>query len=203
MASRTAISGLALAEITAGLVLAYAGISGMKLSAVLPDVLKGKLPAIKQPVSSIASQEASDISGASSDVIPNSGAGTSLNPAPPSSATVAAYKAFATMLCTAHGWPGQVGSLFAIVGEEDGSWNPRAQNPSGALGIAQALGHGTAATAGSLGNEYGGYGTSDAVAKAANNGNGNAQIEWMCNYIAQTYGNPAAAQAFHLAHNYY
>jgi hypothetical protein len=44
---------------------------------------------------------------------------------------------------------------------EDG-FDPTKANPSsGALGLAQALGHGNANTAGSLGNEYGGCGLTD------------------------------------------
>lgn len=74
---------------------------------------------------------------------------------------------------------------------------------SGALGMAQALGHGTANTAGSLGNEYGGYGLSDAQAKKANSGDAGAQSLWMCTYIKQTYGDPVKAEAFHIANGWY
>lgn len=74
---------------------------------------------------------------------------------------------------------------------------------SGALGMAQALGHGNANTTGSLGNEYGGFGLSDAQAKQANSGDAGAQSLWMCNYIKQTYGDPVKAEAFHIANGWY
>jgi hypothetical protein len=61
---------------------------------------------------------------------------------------------------------------------EDG-FDPAKANPSsGALGLAQALGHGNANTAGSLGNEYGGYGLTDAQARAANSGDASMQALW-------------------------
>ena len=121
----------------------------------------------------------------------------------PAGANAVAYQAYAVSLLALHGWPGQYSSFNAIVMQESG-WDPHALNPSGAWGIAQALGHGTAATdAGNGHNQYGGFGTSDAVCKAANGGNGMAQLQWMCNYIREKFGSPAAAEAYHLANNSY
>ena len=189
-----ALSGAALAEIGAGALLIWAGVENASIVAALRSVVTGRPP---QP------------GGGGEAITPAGGTGAGgaggyvPQKPPPGAATVAAYQAYAQALLVAHGWPGQWGPFSAIVGEEDSSWNPAARNPSGALGIAQALGHGTTATAGTLGNEYGGFGVPDATAKEANSGNGYAQIEWMCAYIAEKYGDPDNAQAYHLANGSY
>jgi hypothetical protein len=88
---------------------------------------------------------------------------------------------------------------------EDATYSTTIANPSsGALGMGQALGHGTAGSAGSLGNEYGAnYGLTAAQAQQANSGSAQYQALWMCTYIRDTYGTPSAAVQFHLANNYY
>jgi hypothetical protein len=103
------------------------------------------------------------------------------------------------------GWGsgGQWQALQYVENREAG-FNPSAINPSsGALGLAQALGHGNANTAGTLGNQYGGYGLTDAQARAANSGNAADQALWMVNYIKSTYGTPEAAAAHEQAYNWY
>lgn len=114
------------------------------------------------------------------------------------------YKQYARRLLVTFGWGNQFSDLDSIIMAES-SWNPRIKNnSSGALGIAQALGHGQgSATQGTLGNEYGGYGLSSKQAKEANSGNGYWQLVWMLHYIKQEYGTPAAAWAFHKSHNWY
>ncbi len=131
--------------------------------------------------------------------------GMVINQVSPDAATVASYETYAKYLLAARGWAGQWESFDALVMSESG-WNPTIKNPSsGALGIAQALGHGTANTTGSLGNEYGNFGTPDSICKAANSGNGPAQIEWMLNYIARNgnFSDPNSAWAYHQANNSY
>lgn len=200
MASKGGLSVLALGEIGAGVILAWAGIANASIEDTLHSLISGKLP---------AADTGTEPLGTVSDVVPAvatapvTGGTTTVGGAPPDTATIAGYKAYAMTLMIAHGWPTQFASFSDIVMEESG-WNPQALNPSGAWGIAQALGHGTAATdAGNGHNQYGNYGTSDAVCKEANGGSGTAQIEWMCNYIAERYGSPNAAQSFHLANNSY
>ena len=104
------------------------------------------------------------------------------------------------------GWGGgaQYNSLTHVIARESGG-NPQARNPSsGALGIAQALGHGQGqATAGSLGNEYGGFGLTDAEARKANSGDAYWQLVWMMHYIRATYGSPAAAWAHEQSAGWY
>jgi hypothetical protein len=184
-----------------GAILAYSGLKGKSLSSAFRNLIKGQSPA----TASKASTEA--IQGASGTTSGGGGTGSNSTPVnanlPVNAASIAAYKAYAQVLLTAHGWPGQFAALNNIFNAESG-WNNRAYNSgSGALGIAQALGHGTSATSGSMGNQYGGYGTSDAICKAANNGNGYAQIVWGLNYVGEAYGSPNAAWAFHQANGYY
>jgi hypothetical protein len=190
VASRGALSGLALAEIAAGVVLAWSGIENQALTITLQSLISGRKPP-PGPAAGAAETPAQAIQQA-----------TGVSQAPPSSASVAGYQAYAQALLIAHGWPGQFAAFSSIVDAES-SWNPSALNPSGAYGIAQALGHGTAQTAGSVTNQYGNYGTSDATCQAANSGSGTAQIEWMCNYIAAVYGSPDAAWAYHQANGSY
>jgi hypothetical protein len=111
---------------------------------------------------------------------------------------------YAQSLLAKYGWSNQWGAFQSIVNAESG-WNPSIQNTqgSGAYGIAQALGHGTAATRGSQSDAYGGYGLTDSQAKQANSGNGYMQLLWMMNYIRSRYGSPDAAWQYHLAHNSY
>lgn len=191
------VSGPAVASVLAGTVLVYAGVKGKSLPAAFQAIVQGKSPA--------GAAAANQITGSAPAKSGGGGGGGGLPPqgTPPDSATVAGYKSYAMGLMALYGWPGQFGTFSNIVMAESG-WNPQAFNPSGAWGIAQALGHGTPATdAGNGHNEYGNYGTSDAVCKKANAGHGTSQILWMCNYIKQRYGSPNAAWAFHLANNSY
>jgi LysM repeat protein len=104
------------------------------------------------------------------------------------------------------GWTGgEWAALQQLESMEDATYSTTIANPSsGALGMGQALGHGTAGSAGSLGNEYGAnYGLTAAQAQQANSGSAQYQALWMCTYIRDTYGTPSAAVQFHLANNYY
>jgi LysM repeat protein len=104
------------------------------------------------------------------------------------------------------GWTGgEWAALQQLESMEDATYSTTIANPSsGALGMGQALGHGTAGSAGSLGNEYGAnYGLTAAQAQQANSGSARYQALWMCTYVRDTYGTPSAAVQFHLANNYY
>jgi LysM repeat protein len=104
------------------------------------------------------------------------------------------------------GWTGgEWAALQQLESMEDATYSTTIANPSsGALGMGQALGHGTAGSEGSLGNEYGAnYGLTTAQAQQANSGSARYQALWMCTYIRDTYGTPSAAVQFHLANNYY
>jgi len=114
----------------------------------------------------------------------------------------AAIKAAAAV----HGWGtgGQWNALTHLLAAESGGSSTVANPSSGALGIAQALGHGTGCSAGSLGNEYGPqYGLSCAQAQQANSGNAFQQARWMMGYIASRYGTPANAWSHETNYHWY
>lgn len=111
----------------------------------------------------------------------------------------------ARLLLGQYGWQaGQFSALQSLWTRESG-WSPGARNPtSGALGIAQALGHGTSETGGTLGNEYGPqYGLTVDQARAANSGSIVQQIRWGLGYIKARYGSPQGALAHENAVGWY
>lgn len=188
-ASYLAIAGI-------GGIFLWSGLKGKSVSSVLRNLIAGNQPG--------TASSANTIQGFGSGT---SGASGTVPASTVSPAAVGSYKAYALALLTARGWAGQWSSFSSIVNAEDGSWNPKAQNPSGAFGIAQALGHGTAGTAGTVDgvtiNEYGNFGTSDATCRAANSASGYAQLQWMVNYIQEKYGDPDQAWAYHVANGFY
>lgn len=187
------VKGTYLALTGVGAVLIWSGLKGKAWSDVVRQLIAGKSP--KTVTTALT------ISGTS--VAPTGAAGTGSGGSAIGAIEKGTYQAFAQTLLVKYGWAGQMSSFNSIVMGES-SWNARATNPtSGAFGIAQALGHGTAATRGSITNMYGNYGTSDATCRAANSGNGYAQITWMMSYIREAYGSPNAAWAFHQANDSY
>lgn len=188
--------GLAVAVMAGGALFLWSGIRGGGVLVNLQDLITGKPPASTgvNPIIPVITPA----------IAPGGPGGAPVNQPPPSAAGIAALKTYAQSLLVLHGWAGQFASFNSLVMSESG-WNPLIANPnSGAWGIAQALGHGTPATdAGNGHNQYGNYGTSDAICRKANAGNGAAQLEWMTNYIARRYGNPDAAWAYHQANNSY
>lgn len=107
-----------------------------------------------------------------------------LGKAPPGSGP---YQAYARKLFPAMGWGMDQWAPFNAIVMQESGWNPNAQNPtSTAYGIGQFLDT-------TWGN-YGGTGKTS---------NPYAQIFDMELYIKGRYGNPANAEAFHLAHNSY
>lgn len=192
------VKGTYLGVAGVGAVLIWSGLKGKNWSDVVRQLIAGKPP--KTATTALV------ISG--TPVAPSGAAGEGSGGSLTGGTAIGAiekgtYQAFAQTLLVKYGWAGQMSSFNSIVMGES-SWNPRATNPtSGAFGIAQALGHGTAATRGSITNMYGNYGTSDATCRAANSGNGYAQITWMMSYIREAYGSPNAAWAYHQANDAY
>jgi hypothetical protein len=127
---------------------------------------------------------------------PGVAGGSALSGGAPATAAGVANTATIKQAASAYGWQsgGNWNALTHVISRESGG-NAAARNPSsGALGIAQALGHGGSNTGGSLGNEYGAqYGLSVAQARQANSGNALQQLRWMMGYIKAVYGTPAAA----------
>lgn len=107
-----------------------------------------------------------------------------------------ASEMLANRMAAARGWgSGQQHCLDLLWDEESAhTWSTSVANPlSGALGIAQALTHGGPGRGGTLGNEYGDFGITDAQARQANSGDAGWQITWGLDYIEATYVNPCGA----------
>jgi hypothetical protein len=188
------IDGIALGSIAAGGLLVYAGIKGKSVPSLLTGFIQGKPPGSATAANAITGPTAADNTA--------SGAGVITTGSLPSGSGQAALQAAAA----AHGWgSGAQWQALSNVEMAEAGFNPQATNgSSGAYGLAQALGHGNgAATQGTVTNEYGGFGLTDAQAQAANSGDAGAQAVWMVNYIAATYGTPEAAWAHEQANHWY
>jgi resuscitation-promoting factor RpfB len=171
------LSALALAEIGAGAVLAWSGVQNASLKATVTSLIGGRVPQASTGTDAITSSApATSSAAAAGDTTAHS-------------ASAAANQAVARVLAAPFGWSAGADwtDLVSLWNRESG-WSSTIANPtSGALGIAQSLGHGTATSAGSLGNEY--------PSKAANDGSAAAQISWGLSYIRSQYGSPVAAWA--------
>jgi len=184
------MNGPAIAMMGGGALFLYSAVKGKSVLASAQSIITGQSPQTVKQTNPIASNTPANDNSFGGGTLPQSG-GTN--------------KATLQKTASQFGWgSGAQWSALDKVEIEEAGYSATVKNSSsGALGMAQALGHGNANTAGSLGNEYGGYGLTDAQAKQANSGNASMQSLWMCNYIKQTYGNPVNAQAFHLANGWY
>lgn len=197
------VNGLALSAIAAGSLFAYAGIRGYSVLLAVKDLIAGTSPD--------AGQVPALIGATDQQVTVNQTSGTdtavgfaSGGAAPAGTAKNIQNYGLAQMVASTYGWAGgrQWAALTQVINRESGG-DPNARNSSGAYGIAQALGHGTATTAGTAANEYGGYGVPDATARGANSGDARDQLIWMMAYIAAVYGNPVNAWANEQSKGYY
>lgn len=184
------MNGPAIAMMGAGSIFLYSAVKGKSVLASVQAIITGQSPQTVKATNTIASN--TPVGGGNTF-----GGGPVANSGP--------AKQILQKTAAGFGWgSGSEWSSLDKIEMQEAGYDPKVKNgSSGALGLAQALGHGNANTAGSLGNEYGGYGLSDAQAKAANSGDAAMQSLWMCNYIKQTYGDPVKAEAFHLANNWY
>lgn len=184
---------------TGGAIMIYSAIKGKSISGSIRSILAGQSPATAgsaNPISGAALNTGTIVIPGSSE-LPQGTVGAT------GKTTAIQNMSLAKMLAASYGWTANEWSaLTGVINDESGG-RATAQNASGALGIAQALGHGNANTGGTLGNEYGGYGLTDAQAKAANSGNAYYQLVWMLNYIKQTYGTPSNALAHENAYHWY
>jgi hypothetical protein len=185
------MNGPALGGLAIGSLLLYSAIKGKSILATSQAVISGQSPATVKKTQDITSPVATDIT------IGTTGGGSPVS-------NTGSNKSILQRTAATFGWTGVQWTALDTIEIQEAGYSTTVKNASsGALGLAQALGHGKAGTAGTLGNEYGGYGLSDAQAKLANSGDAAMQSLWMCNYIKQVYNNPVAAEQFHLAHNYY
>lgn len=183
------IDGLALGAIGAGSLFLWAAVQGKSVTSTLQTLIKGGSPGSAASANLITvDTQATGGSAVTDSTVPSGSGQQALQSA-----------------ASAYGWgSGAQWQALQSVEMREAGFNPQAKNPSsGALGMAQALGHGDAATAGTLGNEYGGFGLTDAQAQAANSGDAGAQALWMVNYIAATYGTPANAWAHEQSAGWY
>jgi hypothetical protein len=145
----------------------------------------------------------------------SSSTGGGSNPSGSAGGDPAVNQGIAQTLAVANGHPSWITSQewadWVQLWNDESSWNQDAVNStSGAFGIAQALGHGTPGSGGtvvvggSTHDEYGAnYGLTTSEAVAANNGNASDQILWGIGYIAAVYGSPSAALAHENAFGWY
>jgi hypothetical protein len=186
------MNGPALGGLAIGSLLLYSAIRGKSILATTQSVVSGQSPATVKKTEDITSPIPTDTTASST-----TGSGKPV-------ANTGSVKSILQATAANFGWTGAQWTALDTIEMQEAGYSTTVKNASsGALGVAQALGHGKAGTAGTLGNEYGGYGLSDAQAKQANSGDAAMQSLWMCGYIKQVYDNPVAAEQFHLAHNYY
>lgn len=122
MASRGGLSGLALAEIAAGVILAWSGIENASLTATLRSAIGGKKPAPdtgNEPVTAAA------VTGSTTATAPGSEGVISGNPA---GATARANQALGRLMAASYGWAAgaEWTALNDVVMEESG-WDNTAQ----------------------------------------------------------------------------
>lgn len=190
-AGKAGLSGLAIGEITAGIILLYSGITGKGIGASLKQLLSGTYT--KGAFANLGT--GTSTATLLSDITPgteNAGGGSG------GSGTVVnegSVQAILQQTAAQFGWgSGQEWQSLNSVELAEGGYNPTAENASGAYGIAQSLGHpyeGGPAPNGI--NEYGGYGLNAQQSEQASMGQPGPQALWMMNYIKDTYGDPDAA----------
>jgi hypothetical protein len=197
----------------AGAIVAVAGVKGWGIGHTFRDVISGQDPRGNVEL-------ASQIQGAE---FPDTG-GTSGGNAPPSgggkvNAHAAANMALARLSVAVRHPSWAVGSQWAAwksLWMRESGWSSTAWNPSGAYGIAQALGHAKSgecavgprsvgSTSPGLNCAYGSGpgGLSPRSAKAANAGVNLPQIQWGIGYIETQYGSPQAAWNHEVANGWY
>ena len=190
-----AVDGLSLAVAGTGMVFVYAGIKGKSILATFQSVLVGKSPTTvpeSNPISGSLGSATVNQTTPNDTAIGAASGGTKV----PGAVTSIQNYGLAQAVASTYGWAGgtEFAALTNVIQAESGG-NPNAANPSGAYGIAQALGHGTSSTQGSVTNQYGGYGVPDATCVQANSGDAQAQLIWMMAYIQNRWHDPIGAWA--------
>lgn len=192
-AAGNGISGFAVFLTLAGSIIAYSGLKGKGISAMVRSFLTGTFvpPTSADPNLAITSGQFTP-----------SGTGVSVPTNTPVAGT-GTNQAIFQRTAALFGW-GSGPEFQALTNLEmhEAGFKSTARNASGAFGLAQALGHGTPGAAAPNGiNEYGAnYGLTTALAQAANSGDAAAQALWMMGYIKARYGTPSAAWAQYCQH---
>lgn len=191
------VNGYAAGALGVGILIFWSGFTGKGILANAQSVIQGKSPQANPSVNT--PQDVTAAQDPSAGIV---GSVSTIGGIPAASTGQAAIQQAAT----ARGWGPGTPDWQPLVDLEnrEAGFNPQAKNPSsGAYGLAQALGHGSSGTAGSVTNEYGGFGLTDAQSRAANSGQAGPQAVWMMNYIAATYGNPRNAEAHETSNGWY
>lgn len=191
-----AISGPALAFIGAGTIFMYSGIKGTSVLAETLAIIQGKTPVGQPQTNPIIPSAAATTSDNTSNSTISTGSVPDTNNAKQALKNAAAAKGWDT---------GAEWTALDAIEMQEAGYNPTNTNPSSkAYGLAQSLGHGFAGGPASNGiNEYGGYGLTPDQSRSASSGDPTYQAVWMVNYIASRYGDPIAAEKFHLQNNWY
>ena len=175
-----AVNGMALAATGAGIVLLWSGLHNQSVLKATQDIVQGKQPQAgpNPTVGDITTAETNN------DIVSGN--------APEAPTTISGNVALGKKMAAVFGWGSgaEWNALYALWNRESG-WSNTATNPSsGALGIAQALGHGPS-------NQYPAGPANGPTFSAA------AQIAWGLGYIKATYGDPVKAWAHETADGWY
>ena len=178
------VNGVALGAAGVGVILLWSGLHNASILTSIQDIVQGKQPQ-PGPNPTVGNLAAEGSGGGGQE-------GTATGDAPQAPSTVSGNVALGKMLAAPFGWStgAQWNALYALWQRESG-WSNTAENPSsGALGIAQALGHGPT-------NQYPAGPANGPTFSAA------AQIAWGLAYIKATYGNPVNAWAHETSFGWY
>jgi len=194
------INGVSVFVLTVGAVILISGLTNKKISNVVQGYLAGSAPT-PEPLG------LSTPGTTTSDTTFSEGAGVSSTAA---GGTPSINKGIGKLLAAPYGWAtGQEWNDLDLLWTRESGWqNDIANRSSGAFGIAQALGHGTASSSATTTVRYPGGGSERKLVNeypnmAANSGNAAAQIAWGLAYIKQRYGSVSAAWAHEQANSWY
>jgi resuscitation-promoting factor RpfB len=191
-----------------GAIVAIAGVKGWSTGKTIRDILSGHDPSANPTL-------ADQITGSDNDSTGDDGGSAATGTGSVSVSGIANQAIARTLLLAQHpSWTvGQQWNDLVSLWTRESGWSSTAWNPSGAYGVAQALGHGAAyaevgprsdgSTTPGVNAAYGGYGMSAASLRAANAGHALPQIQWGIYYIEHVYGSPSAAWAHEVADSWY
>jgi len=195
------INGVSVLVLTVGAVILISGLTNKKISNVVTGFLAGSAPTPDAPGGS------TDTSSTDSGIVPSVGTGIAGGNA---GGSPSVNKGIGKLLAAPYGWATgtEWNDLDLLWTRESGWQNDIANRSSGAFGIAQALGHGTASSSATTTVRYPGGGSERKLVNeypnmAANSGNAAAQIAWGLAYIKQRYGSVSAAWAHEQANSWY
>jgi hypothetical protein len=166
-----------------GVLLVWSGVSNKGFLTSVRDVVQGVQPTAG-PAQSFLSQTASTTATAPSTGTGSSGSPNNAPGGQQSDVQKAANKVLGQQMAAAYGWgSGPEWTAFNDVVMEESGWDAEVANDtSDARGIAQNI---------------------NGWSSSYQEGNAAQQIAWMLSYIKQRYGDPIAAQQFHLDNNWY